>query len=152
LTEKDREKIFDKINQNNDFCGYATKVLSPNTISNSMLRKVKYNLNELSHDTAISLIDKLYNDTKLNIVQVYLDTVGDPNKYEQKLSKIFPKLKIKVSKKADSLYPCVSAASICAKVTRDYCITHWSCSENMTISNYGSGKYIKWNNKTHFVI
>lgn len=66
--------------------------------------------------------------------------VGDPNKYEQKLSKIFPKLKIKVSKKADSLYPCVSAASICAKVTRDYCITHWNCSENMTISNYGSGK------------
>ena len=73
--------------------------------------------------------------------------MGDPTKYEQKLAKIFPKLKIKVSKKADSLYPCVSAASICAKVTRDYCIKKWKffeagaceCVENLDISNYGSG-------------
>jgi ribonuclease H2 subunit A len=39
LTEKERDKIFDKINQNNKFCGYAVKVLSPHSISTSMLRK-----------------------------------------------------------------------------------------------------------------
>ena len=39
LTEKDREKIFKKINEENKFCGFATKVLSPHTISTSMLKK-----------------------------------------------------------------------------------------------------------------
>ena len=49
-------------------------------------------------------------------MQVYVDTVGDPKKYEAKLSHLFPGIKCVVRKKADSLYPIVSAASICAKV------------------------------------
>lgn len=48
--------------------------------------------------------------------QVYVDTVGDPGKYEMKLSKNFPSIKFVVAKKADSLYPVVSGASIVAKV------------------------------------
>jgi hypothetical protein len=49
--------------------------------------------------------------------QVYVDTVGDPSKYQGKLANLFPNIpKIVVSKKADSIYPVVSAASICAKV------------------------------------
>jgi ribonuclease H2 subunit A len=95
----------------------------------------------LSHDTAISLIDKLYNEKKLNIVKVFLDTVGDPHKYELKLLNRFPKLKIKVSTKADSLYPCVSAASICAKVARDNLLKKWLNVENINsmTKDYGSG-------------
>jgi len=53
----------------------------------------------------------------VKVTEVYIDTVGDPGKYQDKLCKLFPQIpKIVVSKKADSLYPIVSAASICAKV------------------------------------
>lgn len=39
LTEKDREKIFAKLNEANQFCGYAVKLLSSHNISTRMLRK-----------------------------------------------------------------------------------------------------------------
>lgn len=39
LTEKEREKIFKKINEQNKFCGYAVKLLSSHNISTRMLRK-----------------------------------------------------------------------------------------------------------------
>ncbi|CAF0709619.1 unnamed protein product [Brachionus calyciflorus] len=114
LSEKDRENIFEKINEENKFCGFAVKSLSPNAISTGMLGRVKYNLNELSHDTAMSLIDTLYNQEGLKITHVYLDT-------------------------ADSIYPCVSAASICAKVTRDTLLKNWNFTENCNLKEYGSG-------------
>lgn len=37
--------------------------------------------------------------------------------FQAKLQDIFPTLKITVEKKADALFPCVSGASICAKVS-----------------------------------
>lgn len=36
---------------------------------------------------------------------------------QDKLQDIFPTIKITVAKKADALFPCVSGASICAKVS-----------------------------------
>ena len=88
----------------------------------------------------MSLIEKLYGELGLNIVQIFVDTVGDPLKYENKLKQRFPKIRaIKVSKKADSLFPCVSAASICAKVTRDSVIHNWKYAENVAFKDYGSG-------------
>ena len=139
LKEEDRDKILEKLKEESQFCGYAINVLSPSTISTNMLKRVKYNLNEISHGAAIALIDSLYIGRGLNITKVFLDTVGDPGKYEAKLAKIFPRLKIKVSKKADSLYPCVSAASICAKVSRDYILKHWRHREAISANEFGSG-------------
>lgn len=103
----------------------------------------KYNLNALSHDSAIGLIRRAI-DAGVNVKEVYLDTVGPPEKYEQKLSALFPGIKVKVSKKADSLFPVVSAASICAKVIRDQCIVKWKFLEKIDPKfhsnyDYGSG-------------
>lgn len=53
-------------------------------------------------------------------LQVYIDTVGDPDKYRVKISERFPSIKFVVAKKADSLYPVVSGASIVAKV--NFCL------------------------------
>ena len=48
---------------------------------------------------------------------------------QAKLQEIFPELSITVAKKADSTYPVVSAASICAKVSRDVALKVWQCPE-----------------------
>ena len=95
-----------------------------------MLRAEKYNLNALSHDTAISLVAKILAGG-YSIDALFIDTVGDCRKYEQKLLQLFgAQIKtIRVEKKADSLFPIVSAASIVAKVTRDRLLRAWEFPE-----------------------
>ncbi len=70
-----------------------------------------------------------------------MDTVGPPEKYQDKLKAIFPKIDITVAKKADATYAIVSAASICAKVARDKAVNNWKFTEGIELKdeNYGSG-------------
>lgn len=130
LSEKQRETIFDNIHTepHTSYFGYILECLSPNYLSQSMLRRSKYNLNEISHDSASKLIG-LCVEYGIIVMKVYVDTVGSPESYQQKLETRFPTIEFCVSKKADSLYPIVSAASICAKVTRDKILSEWQCPE-----------------------
>lgn len=120
--------------------GWAVHVISPDTISNSMFRRSKHSLNEVSMDSAIGLI-KRAQELNVNIAEVYVDTVGPPEKYQAKLAKIFPDYLITVAKKADSTYPIVSAASIAAKVTRDHALSVWEFPEDSKFNGmaFGSG-------------
>ena len=100
-------------------CGWATRVMSARDIAAGMLKPGSmYNLNAQAMDATIDLIKDVFAQG-VNIKEIYIDTIGKPEIYQRKLERIFPTTMITVAKKADSLYPCVSAASVCAKVTRD---------------------------------
>uniref|UniRef100_A0A8C0BTH9 Ribonuclease n=1 Tax=Buteo japonicus TaxID=224669 RepID=A0A8C0BTH9_9AVES len=102
--------------------------------------RAKYNLNELSHDTAVGLIQFAL-DSGVQVAEVFVDTVGPAEKYEAKLRQRFPGLEVTVRPKADGLFPVVSAASICAKVARDRAVKHWKFVEDLEDidRDYGSG-------------
>jgi len=105
-----------------------------------MLAVQRVNLNEVSHTAAIELIRQTIAEG-INVAEVYIDTVGDPKKYAAKVQRLFPKVSVVVSKKADSLYPIVSAASIAAKVTRDRVLANWQFQEDSLSASrtFGSG-------------
>ncbi|PLB45359.1 ribonuclease H2 subunit A [Aspergillus steynii IBT 23096] len=114
--------------------GWATKILSARDISSGMMRlgTGAYNLNAQAMDATIELIQNIVEVKKVDIREVYIDTIGNPAVYQQKLERIFPSLRITVAKKADSLYPCVSAASVAAKVTRDVALE--LCHQNVLVA------------------
>ncbi len=58
-------------------------------------------------------------------MQLFVDTVGIEEHYEKKLQQLFPSINCTVRKKADFIYPIVSAGSIGAKVTRDRRMENW---------------------------
>lgn len=92
-------------------------------------RRNKYNLNALSHDTAIDLIKGVMSKS-IKVAHVYIDTVGPPLKYKEKMQKFFPATQFTITEKADSKYPIVSAASVCAKVMRDRIVKQWKYPES----------------------
>nr|CAI5851566.1 unnamed protein product [Callosobruchus analis] len=140
LNEEKRDVIFKNILENSDKIAWAIEVISPNSICNNMLSRSKYSLNQVSMDAAIKLI-KAAIDSGANIQHIFVDTVGKPEKYQAYLKSIFPKYEITVAKKADSTYPIVSAASICAKVSRDHALNVWEFAEDLDIKpeEFGSG-------------
>ncbi|CAD5211110.1 unnamed protein product [Bursaphelenchus okinawaensis] len=144
LTDKKRAVLFDKMKSdaNNKVVSYCFVEISARHLSSRMLSRFsKRSLNEISHDSAVALIRQAL-DSGINVTEVYVDTVGPKDTYEAKLKKFFPKLKITVSEKADSLFPIVSAASIVAKVTRDTRLQEFVFVENHLNEKkgiYGSG-------------
>lgn len=115
-------------------------VITAESLSNNMLARRRYNLNLISHDAALSLVQQAL-DAGLNVTEVYADTVGPPHSYADKFRRAYPGLsKVDVRKKADSIFPIVGAASIMAKTTRDSALHEWEVTENGLLStDRGSG-------------
>jgi len=165
LKEGQREDHFQLIQSNNDIVSWGVRVLSPQDISWNMLKSDKHNLNAQAHETTIQLIQQVLDQgvnitevwrffPELKYIKIlwillinkqifisflkkkiYVDTVGPSVSYQKKLSNNFPSIDITVSKKADSKYPIVSAASICAKVTRDHTLKKWKFIEKSFFFN-----------------
>lgn len=140
LTEVQREKLLSAMHDSESDVqpGYFVNIISPHYITTQMLAKYKINLNVISQDAAAHLI-QLVLDAGVRLTEVYVDTVGPPDKYQAKLAALFPQLKIVVESKADSTYGIVSAASICAKVTRDRCLQQWNFLEARDFNEFPRG-------------
>ena len=123
--------------------GWATRIMSARDIGAHQLKATgTYNLNAQAHDVTIALIREVL-DSGVNVRAIFVDTVGPPASYQAKLQRLFPAQAVTVAKKADSLYPCVSAASVCAKVTRDAALdvlyTSYAGEEDEGLVAWGSG-------------
>ncbi|MEW5300081.1 MAG: hypothetical protein WDW36_003038 [Sanguina aurantia] len=117
LSAEQRERLFGSI-QEDPLIGYCAEILSAHHISALMLGRDRISLNIIASDSTCNIIRDVL-QSGVNIKEVYIDTVGDADRYRAKLSLIFPSLHFTVCPKADALYPCVSGASIVAKVIRD---------------------------------
>ncbi|KAI8469527.1 MAG: ribonuclease H-like domain-containing protein [Monoraphidium minutum] len=130
LTEAQRESLFaqvasdERLVYRHDVASderlvYRHDVLGAALISAQMLgRTLKVSLNEVAAQSTMRLIQGAL-DAGARLTEIYIDTVGDPERYRARLSRSFPGIHFTVCPKADALYPVVSAASIVAKVTRD---------------------------------
>lgn len=126
LKDTRRQELFEMIDDEEHELyknvGWATCTMTAKDISSGMLRSAlglgAYNLNEQAHDTTIALISDVIK-SGVNVRKIFVDTVGPPASYQAKLQRIFGNADVTVTKKADSIFPIVSAASVVAKVTRD---------------------------------
>uniref|UniRef100_A0A914IAU9 Ribonuclease n=1 Tax=Globodera rostochiensis TaxID=31243 RepID=A0A914IAU9_GLORO len=146
LTDSKRRRIFELMRQKSEsdekLLTYSVRVVHPRTISAQMQRRVKQSLNEISHLCAVALIERAL-QRGICLSEVYVDLVGNKEEvYQAFLNERFPSLKIIVSKKADSIFRIVGAASIVAKVTRDDKLAEWVFEERGFIApeeGIGSG-------------
>lgn len=138
LSMEERESLFEAMKEDANLA-WRVDVICAKDLSGKMLRAEKCNLNTISHQSAMGLVQGAL-DEGFCIQELYVDTVGDPDRYRDKLSERFPNIQITVKPKADSLFPIVSAASIAAKVTRDNELKNWAFEESAQFDReFGSG-------------
>ncbi|CCF49075.1 hypothetical protein NDA11_004110 [Ustilago hordei] len=131
LTAERRDNLLSALVDHKQYLGWSVRVMSPQDISAGMLRRRPINLNAQSSQATVLLIAGVLEEG-VDVTEIYVDTVGDPNSYKKLLSSHFPRhphIKWTVTSKADAIYPIVGAASIAAKVTRDRCIEAWKYAE-----------------------
>ncbi|CAG9583582.1 putative ribonuclease H [Leishmania major strain Friedlin] len=121
LNERRRLASLQQLRQLKTFRSF-TVCVSPEEISKTMTGRSGRNSNTLSHETAIQIISEATLASAGKLCAAYVDTVGPPETYQARLAGRFPHLRVTVAKKADSIFPIVSAASIVAKTVRDTAI------------------------------
>ncbi len=128
LTEARRNTLFRELKASGRV-GFVIVSISAEEISGSMLRREPVSLNAISHAAAEGMVRRVV-EQGVAVRRVFVDTVGDPERYRQRLARAFAdRVAFVVEKKADSTFPVVGAASICAKVTRDAAIERWAWRE-----------------------
>ena len=112
LSAEKRDELFEKIKSIPNI-GFVVRVLHASEISRSMLRKDPYNLNAMSHDSAMQMIRAVL-DAGVKIDTCYVDTVGIAGAYQSKLEREFNGhgIRFVVEKKADANYAPCSAGSV----------------------------------------
>lgn len=121
------------------------KALSADEISTAMFSRSGRNLNTLSHETAVQIIEEATLICGGKLAGVFVDTVGIAEAYQRMLCGRFPHLHIIVTKKADSKFPIVSAASIYAKTDRDRFIVAAAKQHGRMGSGYpGDAETVNW--------
>ncbi|PFH52972.1 hypothetical protein AMATHDRAFT_138731 [Amanita thiersii Skay4041] len=128
LTPETRASLLETLSSDPDNLGWSVRVISPQAISSSMLRRPPTNLNRQSQDATILLIKEVL-ERGITLTEVYVDALGTTTTYEAYLSSLFPGINFTVTAKADSKFKIVGAASVAAKVTRDACIEGWTFEE-----------------------
>ena len=123
--------------------GWSVRVMTAHDISAGMLRPKPYNLNAQAHDTTAQLIRDVIS-SGVNVREIYVDTVGTAQDYQNKLAALFPSATVTVTKKADSLFPIVSAASVCAKVTRDMALELYENGSAWGSGYPGDARTVSW--------
>lgn len=156
LKEGERERLFEQI-KNHPSIGWVIEELSPEQISLDMLRPQPVSLNAISYNAVIKALERVRDTAPIApiIVDVYVDTVGDPDYYKSRLVNALGNdfARFTIEKKADATYKVVSAASIIAKVTRDGMLKTWKDDSLGLINDFGSGypgdeHCVKWLQKS----
>ncbi|CAL5227381.1 g10331 [Coccomyxa viridis] len=138
LNEEKRDTLFLEIAEDASL-GTAVDVLDACILSAQMLASQRESLNVLANNSTFRLIDEVRR-RGVNLKEVYVDTVGEAGRHQDRLSERFPDIRFTVCPKADAIYPIVSAASIVAKVTRDKLLREHLYSETVDIGKEtGSG-------------
>lgn len=114
LTKENRERLRAALTSDPKV-RFQTDHPSPLGISAAM--SAGFNLNLISHNAIIHLVECMRR--QVSLTTVFVDTVGPESTLKQKLEARFPGIAFVVAKKADDLYKVVGAASIFAKTDRD---------------------------------
>lgn len=114
VSEKKRREIQQRLVNENEM-GWIVEIISPREISESMFKREKINLNQVSYNAVSRILKKIISLQKNKPERIIVDALGPKEEYIGFIQSIVKGVSIVVEVSADSLFPIVGAASILAK-------------------------------------